>query len=210
MGTTIDHTGQRFGMLRVMRMSETRLYSQRAFECLCDCGKTSLVCGASLRRGATQSCGCQTVHLGNVYAQTHGLYYSKLHPTWRSMKERCLNPNCKHYKFYGGRGVTVCERWLEFEPFYRDNIDRYVPGCTLDRIDNDGPYTLENTRWSTATRQARNRRNTSWITYKGETKSRADWADDLGIKYITLCKRIDAGWPLEDCFFRPVRDYFPR
>ena len=118
------------------------------------------------------------------------------------MKQRCSNPNDPAYKNYGGRGIFVCERWLVFENFYADMGDR-PEGMSIDRIDNDGPYSKENCRWATRVQQARNRR---WKTYAvGDVKHTAqEWGRLLGGARNIVNLRLAAGWSVEDACTRPV------
>ena len=114
------------------------------------------------------------------------------------MKFRCLNPRNKRWNRYGGRGIKVCQRWLDsYENFLEDMGRRPSSKYSLDRRDNDGPYSPENCRWATLSEQARNRVNTHMLSYLGETLSEAEWADRTGIKLSTISSRIMQGWPVE-------------
>lgn len=109
------------------------------------------------------------------------------------MKARCYNPKSKDYKNYGQRGIKVCQNWLDsFINFYED-MGNIPENSSLERIDNNGNYCKENCRWASRKEQARNRRNTLFYTYNNETKSVAEWADILGIKYINLIRRYQKG-----------------
>lgn len=119
--------------------------------------------------------------------------------TWQAMKSRCYNKNHIHYADYGGRGISICDRWLGtngFENFYHDMYPKPYK-ATLDRIDNNGDYCPENCRWSTKTEQANNRRNNVRITYNGESMTIPQWARKIGISVHTLKTRIRRGMPLE-------------
>jgi hypothetical protein len=135
--------------------------------------------------------------------RTHGMSYSRPYGIWRSMKERCLNKNSPAWRHYGGRGITVCDRWMEFENFYADMGDPPA-GMELDRIDNDGPYTKENCRWATIKQQGRNRRTNRMITFRGETKCVTEWAESLGMRPSALIHRLDKGWPVEEAMTAPL------
>ena len=126
-----------------------------------------------------------------------------LHDTYSSMKRRCLNPNNTAWMDYGGRGIEICERWLVKKPigqgfrnFLADMGER-PHGYTLERIDNDGPYSSENCRWASRADQYANRRSNVWLTHNGETMTLAQWAAHLGIPYTTLCNRYRKRWPTE-------------
>lgn len=122
--------------------------------------------------------------------------------TWGDMKGRCLNPAHRNYADYGGRGISICERWLTYENFLADMGER-PPGRSLDRLNNDGNYEPSNCRWATPKEQARNTRSNRLITYKGETKCMAQWADDLGLPKHTLEQRVAKGWDIEKALTTP-------
>jgi hypothetical protein len=112
------------------------------------------------------------------------------------MKTRCLNPNSKRHKDYGGRGITVCDRWLKFENFLAD-MGECPKNKQLDRINNDGPYSPENCRWATQDEQHENRRVTLFLTYEGVTKPLFVWAKEKNLNYRTLIGRYNKGWSPE-------------
>jgi hypothetical protein len=122
------------------------------------------------------------------------------------MIQRCTNSNYTYYKDYGGRGIKVCDRWLNsFEDFLADM--REAPkGLSLDRIDNNGDYTPENCRWATIKEQCNNTRCNHLLTYNGKTQSISQWANELGTKWITLYKRINTyGWSVDRALSTPVQ-----
>ena len=129
------------------------------------------------------------------FIKTHGMCGTKIHKSWAAMKERCCNKNCKSYYNYGGRGITVCPEWLEFENFYKDMGDM-PEGLTLDRIDNNGDYNKDNCKWSTKKEQQNNRRQNHCLTFRGKTKNIMQWSEELNINYHTLYKRIRVGWTI--------------
>ena len=125
---------------------------------------------------------------------------------WDGIKQRVFNKNKDSYKYYGGRGITMCERWKRFENFYKDMGEKPTPLHTIDRIDNSGNYCKNNCRWATRAVQSNNSRNCHFIKYKGEIRSIKAWADFLGINDRTLRNRIRRGWKTFDAFNRQVNN----
>lgn len=129
---------------------------------------------------------------------------SKTYSVWNEMRARCRNPKHARYADYGGRGITVCERWEDFRNFLAD-MGEAPPGLTLDRRDNDKGYSKANCRWAPAAIQNRNTRKNRMITYDGETLCASVWARRVGVGVSTLCYRLRAGWSVEEALFiRPI------
>jgi len=142
--------GQKFGKLVAIRFSHMRSNGAH-WHCECECGGASIVRSALLANGTTKSCGC--------ISKPHGMSYTAEHKAWSGMKERCLNPNNGAYKDYGGRGIKVCDEWLnDFIQFYKDMGPKPERDYSIDREDVDGDYCPNNCRWATPEMQARNRR----------------------------------------------------
>lgn len=134
--------GLRFGRLLVQAHAPP-IHGATAYLCKCDCGNSTIVRGASLRKGDTQSCGCFRRAVMAMERTTHGMYGTPTYKSYRAMLARCGDKTHKHYKNYGGRGITVVGRWAGFDAFVLDMGPR-PPGTTLDRIDNDGNYSPSN------------------------------------------------------------------
>lgn len=185
--------GKRFGRLVVIEKVESCDQGTR-WLCVCDCGKESIVVGKYLTSGNTRSCGClvpdATRKAKTTHGHTKGIGVTTTYNSWVLMLGRCYNENNQQYDDYGGRGITVCERWrYSYTNFLRDMGERPT-GLLLDRIDNNKGYSPDNCRWTDRTTQNRNRRNTLFAERYGERKTVAEWAEILGVKYDTLKVRL--------------------
>lgn len=161
----IDLSGRRFGRIVVLREDGRDKHNKPLWMCLCDCGKERTVLGNSLSRNKTKSCGCLQSEVVTNMSTKHGHakrgHETTEHIIWSLMIQRCTNPSSTNYKYWGGRGINVCERWLHsFEAFYADMGERPSKKYSLDRIENDGNYEPSNCKWSTRTEQRMNQRRT--------------------------------------------------
>ena len=130
---------------------------------------------------------------------------------WAGMKTRCLNPKHPWFHRYGGRGIKICQRWLDsYENFLADMGRRPSPRHTLERKDNDGPYSPENVIWATRKTNSRNRSNTHWLTFQGVTLSVTTWAERTGISRVVLFRRLYKDWSVERTLTQPVREISKR
>jgi hypothetical protein len=186
--------GDRFGRWTVLSTEATRRGSRgdRYLPVRCTCGTLGEVTVTNLHHGQSLSCGCLCRERVGTAHRTHGESHgTREYERWHRMHSRCNDVNDKNY---GGRGITVCRRWHKYENFLLD-MGRCPPGMTLDRRNNAKGYTPANCRWSTPKEQARNRRNSIRLTYKGTTRSLAEWAERLNVYYVALQKRYYRGLP---------------
>jgi predicted nucleic acid-binding Zn ribbon protein len=177
--------------------------------CKCSCGNLVVVVNGSLQTGYTSSCGCFQKEIASKRATKHGMRGISEYDIWRSMAQRCNNQKSSSYTNYGGRGIVMCDRWLDpengFTNFYTDMGPRPSPKHSIDRIDVDGNYCPENCRWATHKEQARNKRNNKMITYAGKTLCLVEWDEEVGIPYTTIWARLRNGWSVEEALTTPVR-----
>jgi hypothetical protein len=186
---------KRFGRLTVID-NGTRLPNRtRVYECLCECGVVKKVDGGNLRHGVIKSCGClrrEIVSQSNNNL-THGMRYTPEYQAWINMRRRCdAGPDTREYAYYGAKGITVCERWLNsFEAFYEDMGPRPSPDHSIDRRENDKGYYKNNCRWATWEEQQNNRSNNSVNTVDGVVYSSiAKLAREKNISEATVKARI--------------------
>lgn len=190
--------GNTFGKLTVIELVGKSKHGQFLWKCHCECGNEHVVPGESIKSGQCKSCGCLKAKVNGQSKDPKSLY-----SVWRSMLRRCNETNHPAYRNYGGRGITVCERWHDYLNFEADVSPR-PDGLTLDRVDNNGPYSPSNFRWATMKEQSNNRRpqsvprsDSKFIEYMGDRLSIREWALRLGLKKQTLLVRLKKGWTVE-------------
>lgn len=185
-----DITGQRFGRLIALHMTEEKKHGQaRKWLCVCDCGNFCTVRSDKLKKGTTKSCKC----FGKELKSKRELISCKhpLYNIYSAMYARCYNKKHKSYARYGGAGIKICERWLNsFEAFASDMGDRPSSKHSIDRIDFLGDYSPANCRWATAADQAINRKNNVRFEFNGEVKTISEWAKIVGISRTTMGARL--------------------
>ena len=175
------------------------------WNCLCDCGESTIVSSAHLRSGHTTSCGCyKAINMSKLFSKHH-MTHSHLYYMWNNMKRRCYTESSSRYKVYGGRGIKVCDEWKDFSTFrdwalssgYRDDL-------TIDREDNDGDYTPENCRWTDALHQARNRSTNIDIRIGNSVRCLTEWCEIFDLDYGTVNRRYHDGYDT-DKLFKPTQ-----
>ena len=194
-----NEAGKRYTRLVVIDQAPSDANGNARWNCICDCGKTTVSHGFSLRNGASKSCGCLTGSQAAERNYRHGKYSAPEYITWADMLQRCNNPKAVSYPRYGGRGIRVCQEWHSFPAFYADMGSRPTPKHTIDRRDNSGNYEPKNCYWATKSEQNHNKRNNHYVTYRGErmTLTRAIEAAGVGITFAGVKGRLARGWAVE-------------
>lgn len=140
-----------------------------------------------------------------VLVKQHGQTHIPEYAVWGAMKGRCLNPSDPGYRLYGGRGITVSESWKDFLNFLHDMGNRPTPQHQLERIDNDGPYSVENCQWATATEQGRNKRTNHLVAFQNETLPLIAWEERTGLSASMVSRRLKRGWSIERALTEPSK-----
>ena len=201
MGKKLDLTGHVYGKLAILHELKYPKPKRISWVCQCSCGNLCTVTTTELRCGDTKSCGC--THKEQLIARNykHGNSKSSEYHTWQSLRDRCLNPKNKMYKHYGARGISVCSEWLNsFENFYKDMGNKPTCKHSIDRINNNGNYCLENCRWVTQKVQVNNSRLARKITHPVTKESLccSDWSKRLRGNRQLVSARINTyGWSEE-------------
>lgn len=200
-----DLTGKKFGRLTVIRrigFINKRTY----YECKCACGKIINVISSNLLKGTSNSCGCYANELTSKRSKTHGMSKTRLYGIWEGMKQRCYNPNVSAYKYYGNKGIKVCDEWLHnFENFKNwSKENNYNDDLSIDRIDIKGNYSPKNCRWVNKDTQANNTSTNVFLTINGVDNTIANWAKLTGTKASTIGWRHRQGWADEQCVYGKI------
>lgn len=208
MRAPLELTNQKFGRLTVLKRNPVSYGTRSRWDCICECGKTTTVIGSKLMNNHTRSCGCFHHERFTQSCITHGMRQSDEYNIWCGIKSRCTNPNHDAYDRYGGRGITICDKWKNsFPEFYLDMGERPGPEYSIERKENDKGYEPGNCYWATKTEQANNRRSNVFHTYNGITKTISEWAREYRIPDHVLRKRLYAGWDFEKAIAIPVRKW---
>lgn len=199
-----DLSGQKFNYLKVIEHAGRNHIGKHMYLCKCDCGKTVIVRGEDIKSGNTKSCGCMRRQMTIDKNFKHGFAHTPMYNVWSEIKERCLNPNNKSYKNYGGRGIVMCEEWLDYMNFHRDMVSTYREGLTIERVGNDKGYSKSNCIWADINVQANNKRKNHFIEYAGERLTISQMARKHNMKPYIVQKRIYKGWSVEKALTTPV------
>lgn len=205
MGRFVDLSGQRFGRLVVQRLSAMQPGGPLRWMCLCDCGSTVDLRRNNLSSGNTQSCGCFANEVKSA-PKKHGQSGRVVSPeyrTWANMLFRCGDMDDPDY---GGRGISVCERWQEFSAFFEDMGPKPYPQATIERRENDGNYEPSNCEWASRVVQSRNRRSNRIVEYRGRKMTLKEASELAGLPYLPVWLRVvRRGWPLDRALSEPLR-----
>ena len=199
MSKKIDLTGRKFTRLTVINRCDYNRRGKSVWHCKCDCGNEKDVVSVDLINGGTKSCGCLNSEKKSKRItdrnRTHNKTHTRLYSIYRSMKYRCYYKNNPSYNNYGGRGISVCEEWLnDFMAFYNWAMDNgYKDGLTIDRINNNGNYEPSNCRWATRKQQQNNMRSNVFLEVDGEKHTIAEWSEITGLNHSTICGRLRRG-----------------
>lgn len=212
MGKIIDYTpyvGQKFGMLRITSVGNPANRwdgrNRATLNWACDCGKTGNTAAYEIISGHSTSCGCYRYIRVRQKNTKHGQSYNPIYQVWAGMVERCRNPNCIGYYNYGGRGIKVCDEWINnSSAFIKWALENgYSPGLELDREDNNGDYSPKNCRFVTRLQNSRNKRTSHFIEYKGQRKTISEWCEILSLGYSIIFRRLQRGWTVELALGKP-------
>lgn len=203
--------GRRFDRLEVLGAAGTSSHGKSLWLVCCTCGSSPfVVIGSQLTFGKTRSCGCLQQESVIARNTDHGAAVrGDLLPEyriWAHIIDRCTNPRNKMWSYYGGRGITVCDRWRNFKLFYADMGSRPSDTHSIDRKNNNGNYEPDNCRWATSYEQAQNQRTTRFLTFRGETLAMSEWARRLGLSIQTVASRLNKSkWSVEQALSTPVQ-----
>jgi hypothetical protein len=201
----VELSGRRFGKLTVLKEVGRAKNRSVTWRCQCDCGKKIITTSGYLLRGETKSCGCLKRDVLCKRSTTHGQSKTREYKVWAGMINRCKNPSHIGFANYGGRGISVCERWKKFENFLFDMGEPPSPRHTIERKLNSGNYEPENCEWRTRNDQARNTRQNRLLTFRGKTQCLTDWAREIGMPIGTLFYRLNKGFSVPDALMMPLQ-----
>lgn len=194
MSKRIDLTNKRFGKLTVLKIDENKSRGELYWLCLCDCGNLKSIQGRKLRSGWTKSCGCLQKEWAKENFSTHKMSETSLYKVWENMKTRCFNPKSNRFYRYGGRGITICDEWLDFKSFSEwALLNGYKDGLSLERKNIDKDYEPGNCCWIPIEKQAQNKSNTVWITYQDKKMCMAEFSKIANVSINVIRNRLKKG-----------------
>jgi hypothetical protein len=205
---TKNYEGHVFSRLTAVRRLGRATNGVAIWLCRCECGNEKEVTQSNLVSGNVRSCGCLVIDTFTTHAMTDSAEYR----AWCHMKERCSNRRVHNYHRYGGRGIRVCDRWVDsFENFLADMGPRPSPEYSLDRFpDPDGNYEPGNCRWATVTQQTRNRRTNRILAFDGREQTLTDWCEELDLVPSIVSTRLRRGWTVQRALTTPMPGSFPK
>ena len=209
MNKLVNRKGRRYGKLKVLKRASNSSTGNTRWLCKCDCGNERVIESCNLKNG-TKSCGCLSIEKRTIHGGCKRGQVTAEYTAWAHIKDRCsTNPKHQDYKNYGSRGIIVCERWLNsYENFLEDMGRKPTPEHTIERINNDKGYNPDNCKWATRIEQLNNRRNTTAITYEGQTKTITQWEKHFGVKKSLFYNRLKLyGWSPHKTFTTPAADH---
>jgi hypothetical protein len=203
--------GHKFNRLTAKRFAGIRVFPSgqkvALIECDCECGNPITVQRSNLVNGHTQSCGCyqdqRRIESHTTHGQARKGAETPLYVVWKSMMQRCSDPNCESWEHYGARGIKVM--WKSFEEFARDMESTYKLGLTIERKDFNGNYEKNNCTWIPRRDQNRNYRRNRFIEFNGERLPMVVWAERYGLRQATLRMRLECGWSIEKALTTPLQ-----
>ena len=204
----IDLSGKKFNKLTILSLNPDRSSKKRKFwNCVCDCGNKKICDGENVKSGKTKSCGCmisESLIKGWANRKQFTKEEKPFRHVWKLMLRRCYNPKDNVYHHYGGRGITVCERWHDYWNFKLDMYPR-PDKMTLERIDNKKGYSPENCCWASRSQQCNNRRTNNYQTINDKVKTISEWCEEYNVAKGAVYQRLRRGWNIEDALTKPVR-----
>ena len=207
MSKLIDLIGRKFGKLTVIKKVESNSLGRAMWLCKCDCGNEVIVQGTCLRNGNTKSCGCLRIENSKSKTVKHNLTKHRIYNIYIHIKQRCNKPKCKQYKWYGAKGIQICEEWeKDFINFYNWAMaNGYKENLSIDRINVNGNYEPSNCRWVDMKTQQNNRGNNFRVKINNQTHTLPEWAEIYKISIHTIRTRLARGWKVQEAITTKVK-----
>ena len=207
MSRFIDITGKKYNKLTVLSFYDIKDNKSR-WLCQCDCGNKTIVKGTQLKNGKTKSCGC-LLHQKKYDKETEKKI-KRLQHIYSQMKQRCYKIDNHIYKYYGGKGITICDEWLNnSNNFYKWALENgYDNNLTIERINVNGNYEPSNCKWITKTQQGYNKTNSKLYTIENETKCLSEWCKIYNIDYFLVRGRLKFGWNIKEALTKPIKEKY--